>query len=137
MSQNNPDLKITRCFDKNPITTDDKIDILSQLIRFATFKNLSFVQRKDSTSESENELEEPEQDRNDGKKMDDIEFIGKRAYNKDKTIGIKNKSSIKKVKTTSKNLKNTDEQLEKTLKDMSDIYKLFHALDGLSPKDID
>ena len=112
------------------------MEILAELLRFATYKNLSFVQRQDSDSETS----EDDKDDNEGQDNGvEIEFIGKRAYNKDKTVPVSD-ANVKKLKTkngSKKPKKTQSDKLEIAIKDMGHIYQLFDALDCLSPSDID
>lgn len=65
---------------------EDRIDILAEIMRFATYKNLSLVARKKSDSDTEENDQQENVTEESDKELDDmdIEFIGKRAYNKDK-----------------------------------------------------
>ena len=45
-------LGVVRDFSTFPFTVDDRIDILAEILRFATYKNLSLAIRKHSESES-------------------------------------------------------------------------------------
>lgn len=79
-------LGVIRDYTTSPFVIEDRIDILAEIIRFATYKNLSLVARKESESETEEDNHEAMATEDSDKDHDDmeIEFIGKRAYTKDK-----------------------------------------------------
>ena len=134
-------LGVVRDYSACPFGVEDRIQILAEMMRFATYKNLSIVAREDSESDPEDqENQDTASEKSDNEHGDmEIEFIGKRAYKKDKVsfqdpLG----PSKKKIKpVTQKSLKVKSDRLEEAIKQMVNIYQLFNALDGLSPKDID
>ena len=69
----------------------------------------------------------------------DIEFIGKRAYNKGKeSLDDPALSAGKKIKSiVQKSGKEKSDRLEDAIKQMTNIYQLFNAIDGLNSRDID
>lgn len=127
-----PQSVIIRNLNINPVNIQDKIDILSELMRFSTYKNLSFIQRHDSDTESETEDETEDNGPDNGI---EIEFIGKRRYNKGSTQKDKSKKKLKVA--TKKVSKGKNDKLEQAIAQMQHVYKLFVALDGLNPSDID
>ena len=134
-------LGVVRDFESQPFVIEDRIDILAEIMRFATYKNLSLVARKKSDSDTEENDQQENVTEESDKELDDmdIEFIGKRAYNKDKvTFQDPATSASKKIKPVfQKKDKQKSDMLEDTIKQMTNIYQLFNALDGLNPRDID
>lgn len=134
MKESKPKSIIMRNMNSNPLKIEDKISIISELLRFATYKNLSFIERADTHSESDTEDETEDKC---GDETLEIEFIGKRA-SQNVTKARKDKTQKKKLKVAkTKVTKKKNDKMEDAIKDMAHIYKLFDALDGLSPSDID
>ena len=51
--------RFVRNLEEDPITIEDRITILAELMRFATYKNLTFMQRDNqATSSDSSETEE-------------------------------------------------------------------------------
>lgn len=134
-------LGVVRDYSISPFVVEDRIEILTEIMRFATYKNLSLVARKDSASDpedSDNQANVKEDSESDNDDME-IEFIGKRAYNKDKSpFQDPAASAGKKIKVVSqRKQKQKSDRLEEAIKQMTNIYQLFNALDGLNAKDIE
>lgn len=110
-------LAFVRDYAVSPLAVEDRIDLLAEITRFSTYKNLSLVVRKESESESIDQNSAVHDSDKDFDDMD-IEFIGKRAYTKEQIASRDPaQQSAKKVKPVfSKQQKQTNDRLEDAIR---------------------